>query len=88
MSSLLNSEEVRELLKENIVEVVFQKRDGSERRMFCTLIDEFLPSKGEQILTQSTERSDNCITVWDLEQEGWRSFRLDSVKSLEAEPVE
>lgn len=86
--SMLEAQEVRDILKENIVEVVFTKRDGSERRMFCTLIDEFLPSKGEEILTQTTEHNNKCITVWDLEADSWRSFRIDSIKSLEAEPVE
>jgi hypothetical protein len=85
---MLTAQDVRELLKDNIVEVVFEKKDGSSRRMFCTLIDEFLPSKGEQILTQANEPSDNIITCWDLEHNDWRSFRLDSVKSLEAEKVE
>lgn len=85
---MLTAQEVREILKENIVEVVFAKRDGTERRMYCTLINEFLPSKGELILTQPSEPSDNIITCWDLECDDWRSFRLDTVKSLEAEPVE
>lgn len=83
---MLTAQEVRDLLKENIVEVVFEKRDGTERQMFCTLIPEFLPSKGEEILTQG-QPDDNCITCWDLEYDSWRSFRLDTVKSLEAEPV-
>lgn len=85
---MLTASDVREILKENIVEVQFEKRDGSIRTMFCTLIKEFLPSKGEYILTQPTEPSENIITCWDLECDDWRSFRLDSVKSLEAEPVE
>ena len=85
---MLDASDVRSILKENIVEVVFEKRDGSTRTMFCTLIPEFLPSKGEEILTQASEPSDNIITCWDLESDGWRSFRLDTVKSLEAEPVE
>lgn len=85
---MLEAQDVRDILKNNIVELVFEKRDGTERRMFCTLIKEFLPSTGEQILTQASEPSDNVITCWDLECNDWRSFRLDSVKSLEAEPVE
>ena len=84
---MLTSKEIRELLKSNIIEVVFEKKDGSERKMFCTLIEEFLPSRGEEIISQG-QPSDNNITCWDLEQNAWRSFRLDSVKSLEAEPVE
>jgi hypothetical protein len=84
---MLTAQEIRELLRNNIVEVVFTKRDGSDRCMYCTLIDEFLPSRGEEIITQG-KPDDNIITCWDLEHDAWRSFRLDSVKSLEAEPVE
>jgi hypothetical protein len=85
---MLNAQDVRDILKENIVEVVFEKKDGTLRRMFCTLIPEFLPSKGEQILTQASEPSDNIITCWDLECDDWRSFKLNTVKLLEAEKVE
>lgn len=85
---MLSASDVREILKENIVEVVFEKKDGSLRTMFCTLIEEFLPSKGEEIITQSRKLSDEVITCWDLECNDWRSFRLGTVKSLEAEPVE
>lgn len=84
---MLTAHEVRDLLKNNIVEVIFTKANGSERTMFCTLIDEFLPSKGEEIVTQGSEDS-NIITCWDLEYNGWRSFKLSSIKSIEVEPVD
>lgn len=84
---MFKAEDIRQLLKNNVVEVVFTKKDGSERTMFATLIDDFLPSLGEEIAT-SSEHDDNLITCWDLEHDAWRSFRVDSVKSVEAEPVD
>jgi len=83
---MLEAKDVKELLRNNIVEVVFEKKDGSERTMFCTLLQEFLPSRGELIAQESED--DNIITVWDLEYDSWRSFALDRVKSIEAEPIE
>lgn len=85
---MLTASDIRELLKENILEVVFEKADGSERKMFCTLIPEFLPSKGEEILTQPRTPNEEVLTVWDLEHNDWRSFKLSKVISLEAEKVE
>jgi hypothetical protein len=83
---MLTGKEIRGLLKDNVVEIVFTKKDGSERVMICTLMDKFLPSRGE-LIAQDTE-NDEIITVWDLECNGWRSFRVDKVIHLEAEPVE
>lgn len=85
---MLSAKEVRDILKENIVEVTFTKADGSERTMICTLMDSFLPSKAETIVVQDYDEGNPVITCWDLEYDAWRSFRLDRLVSLEAEPAE
>lgn len=64
---------LRDLLKENIVMVTFTKKNGEEREMLCTLREEFLP----EVSGDSTVSS--VVTVYDLENQGWRSFREDSV---------
>lgn len=76
----LNDESV-ESLKENlhkgVVEVTFQKNDGSERVMKCTLQDGLVP-KFES--TGKVKRHNpDVLAVWDIESDGWRSFRWDSV---------
>lgn len=75
--------EIRDLLIENkSVEVSFTKVDGTERTMFCTLNEAVLPPSP---LTESTVRREpnhNVLTVWDVEKDGWRSFRVDGVKSV------
>jgi hypothetical protein len=46
--------------------------------MRCTLNDKYLPPQKE--VTEGTaDKSNDYIAVWDLEKEGWRSFRFDSV---------
>ena len=65
---------LRDLLKDNIMEVTFTKKDGSERVMICTLIEEYLPSTSGS----STDYA-GLVTVYDLEKQSWRSFREDSV---------
>ena len=63
-------------LKNNICTVVFTKVNGEARRMRCTLQENLLPAKE----TESTRKqNDDVVSVWDLENEGWRSFRKDSV---------
>lgn len=73
------------LLEERPVEIVFTKKDGTERTMKCTLQEKYLP---ETVGTGKT-KSDEVLAVFDLEKEGWRSFRWDSIKqvnfSLESE---
>jgi hypothetical protein len=77
----MDATEIRELLRKEICEVRFTKKDKSERKMFCTLNPEYLP---ESQTTVTPTTSDTIITVWDLEVNGWRSFRLDSLIDIEA----
>lgn len=84
---MMNKHELKETLQNGIVTVVFTKTDGSERTMKCTLLPEYLPNQvapGQQLLTEALPRAENpnTISVWDIESQGWRSFRLDSVKTL------
>lgn len=81
----MNRNEMLETLRENVVDVVFTKKDGSERQMTCTLnmsaIDnEFHPKGGED---QGTTVNEEIVKVFDLVANGWRSFRVDSVISFE-----
>jgi hypothetical protein len=65
------------LLHEHVVNVVFIKADGTERIMNCTLRPDLLP---EQTESTSTRKSNpDVMSVWDLDNAGWRSFRLDSI---------
>lgn len=82
----MNIFELRELLTKDIVTVTFTKKDGSKREMICTTMQDYLPKFdnpcSEIILIP---QSPTNVTVWDLEQNAWRSFRFDSVKSIETD---
>lgn len=72
-------------LKNNVCVVVFEKKDGTERSMKCTLQEGVIPeATKEDPLSQKKIRSLNeeVIPVWDTEKNSWRSFRIDSVKSF------
>jgi len=84
---MMNKHELKQTLENGVVTVVFTKVDGSERTLKCTLLPEYMPSgvaPGQQLLTEGSPRVENpnTISVWDIENNGWRSFRLDSVKTL------
>ena len=81
---MLNKYELKQQLQGTVATVVFTKADGTERTMRCTLLAEYLPApEGPQLLTESTRKeNDGVLSVWDIENGGWRSFRLDSIKSI------
>jgi hypothetical protein len=68
-------------LQNGVVTVTFTKKDGSERVMKCTLAENFISQKD---LPKGNNRSVNTetIAVYDVDVSGWRSFRLDSIKSV------
>ena len=82
---------VKELLHESeSVCVVFTKKDGSERELFCTLSESKIPADKQpktQEATSTTGRSfsDEAQRVFDTEKQEWRSFRWDSVKQVRFE---
>jgi len=72
------------LLRERQIEILFTKKDGSERLMKCTLSESKIPAEKAP---KGAERAknDEVVAVFDLENEGWRSFRWDSIKAVHFE---
>jgi hypothetical protein len=66
------------ILEQSVVEVTFTKKDGTERVMNCTLLEDYLPE------TTGAGRSagSDALAVFDVDADGWRSFRWDSVKAV------
>jgi hypothetical protein len=67
---IFTKENLMDMLRNNVVTVTFTKVNGEERTMKCTLM----------VLLQESESK--AVSVWDTEMNGWRSFRVDSVKSI------
>lgn len=82
MKTTFDKNYLLENLKENVCEVVFTKKDGDKRHMFCTLIDSHIPeeSKPKNILKFQNE---NVLRVFDIEIDEWRSFNVDSVEKFD-----
>jgi hypothetical protein len=80
------NEVLKSNLRENIVQVTFIKKDGTERKMRCTLRPDLLPQQTDIEEAVSKTPSATVLAVWDLENEGWRSFRYDSIIGFTVEP--
>lgn len=73
---------LKEQLSKHIADVVFIKADGTNREMTCTLIPSYLPAAkplDEGIRHIPRKENDDVLAVWDLDNNDWRSFRLDSI---------
>lgn len=79
---MIDRQELNERLHEEILEVTFTKKDGSERVMKCTLRSDLLPPIIEKENKREKKVNEAVMPVYDLEAKGFRSFRLDSVKDV------
>lgn len=66
--------EIVELLRAGIVTVRFEKSDGTAREMRCTLHPSKLPPP-KPGATTAREPNPNLIVCWDVDANGWRSFK-------------
>ena len=71
------------VLLETTVTVTFTKKDGSERVMNCTLNPSVLPTKQVTSEGKTRKQPTNTISVYDINQNDWRSFTIKSVKRVE-----
>jgi hypothetical protein len=77
----MNKEQILRALHAGAVQVTFTKKDGTERVMECTLQDDMIPQPELPLEENKKERKENpdVQAVWDIENQGWRSFRWDSI---------
>lgn len=62
------------------VVVTFTKMDGTERIMPCTINEQIIAVKNPGASTNYSQSGDT-LTVFDLENNQWRSFRMSAVKT-------
>jgi hypothetical protein len=78
---------MKDMLRESIAEVIFTKKDGTERVMRCTLNPEYFPPIQQEAseVSEVRQKSNTSLAVFDVEAQAWRSFRYDSVKEFSIE---
>jgi 2-C-methyl-D-erythritol 4-phosphate cytidylyltransferase len=73
-------------LRESVIEVTFTKVNGEKRIMRCTLDQKQIPQTIDyNHLKEQHARKENLdvIAAWDVQANGWRSFRVDSVQYVQ-----
>jgi hypothetical protein len=82
-------EELVKLLSEEVVDITFDKLNGDERTMKCSLIPSMLPvAQRDDKLSQTKIRNleEKVVVVWMVDsvdgKSGWRSMRYDRIKNV------
>ena len=79
-----------QMLKNNVLQVTFNKKSTGElRTMRCTLDAKYLPEQTQTQTTTTRQKAFNpeVVSVFDLDKQDWRSFRIDSVVEVAVEEV-
>jgi hypothetical protein len=69
-----------EQLRERVCRVIFTKINGEERDMQCTLNMEMIPEEKQP--KTGKEYNDTVLRVFDINQQEFRSFRVENVISF------
>jgi len=77
---------LRDMLHMGPVTVTFTKKDGDTRVMKCTLEESAIPNEFRpKPLAEGQaprKRSEDSISVWDMNANGWRSFIYKNVTGV------
>lgn len=88
----MNKEQIIDLIKTDKVVVTFRKADGTKRMMLATLSEAYLPEAPQVDPTAPPKRTrmanPDVQNVWDIEAEGWRSFKWSTLISANGERFE
>lgn len=84
----MTKNELKELFAQGPVDFKFTKVDGTSRTMLATTSDEFVPQRQDASTEiRKTKVEEAVYSVWDIENNGWRSFRWSSVTEVNEEPT-
>lgn len=79
----MSEDNIIKMLTESVCTVKFNKIDGSLRKMRCTLHPDLIPLTKIVNETRERKKINDIIAVWDLDNQGWRSFKISTLLSVE-----
>ena len=82
---MMNKEEMMQALQNGLSEVTFNKINGDVRVMTCTLDDTIIPADflpKTSAMLDAVEVPQTIIKTYDVNAEGWRSFRVENVTNF------
>ena len=74
------------LLRTDVVEVTFQKKDGTSRVMNCTL-KEGIVIPYDRLTDNDRQVNPEVRPVWDIDKNEWRSFTYESITKISFDVV-
>lgn len=77
---MMNFEETIEYLREGVKVVTFIKKNGEHRYMRCTKNLDLVPTEAHP-KNPTKNGEDLPIRVFDIDKQGWRSFKFDQLIS-------
>ena len=82
---MINYDSIIDRLRSNVLEVTFNKVNGEQRIMPCTLKTDYLPELSESKVKQVDDFSVNktVIRAFAIDKQAWRSFRVENVTQVE-----
>ncbi len=87
LKGIPTKEDLNKQLRESTLVVTFNKLNGDERVMTCTKDFKLIPESHRP--KTDKEPPEGNVTVWDINANGWRSFKYDRVtKVTRGEEVE
>jgi hypothetical protein len=72
---------LKESLHQGICEITFEKVDGSIRTLKGTLKGDYIPQRVESKSEKKRKDIQGVIPVYSIDDNGWRSFKEDSILS-------
>jgi hypothetical protein len=82
----MNRDNLIDQLRNNVCKVEFTKVNGETRLMECTLKADVLPARPvAESDKPARKQSDENLSVWDVNAQGWRSFKIANVVSFGVE---
>ena len=86
----MDRSKIVKLLEEGVIQATFTKKNGEQRIMDCTLNMDLIPEvahpKSKQGVSyvddEGVQRTIQSIACYDVKAEGWRSFLVPNITSL------
>ena len=82
MTPEVDRDELIGKLKTGIVQVTFEKLDGTIRQMSATLDESIIPQEVLLAVKDRGSDSPGVLSVFDVDKKAWRAFRLHSIIRL------
>lgn len=74
--------ELRGLLQSNLLKILFVKKDGTEREIYCTLMPETIKNTFSSDKEKTNPQTQNrVLAVYDTKVQGWRSMIVENIIS-------